>query len=126
MEEKISFSFKKGDKITKSYDFKDVFEKGKGLGASTVALYFILKESGNPRAGFIASKKISKKAVDRNRAKRLMREVFRLNRHKLVPCDIVFIARGRIKDAKYADVEKDFMFLVKKAGILKQGRLKDV
>jgi len=67
----------------------------------------------------IVSKKVCKKAVERNRAKRLMREVFRLNKHRLKPVDIVFIARKGIKGKKFQDVEKDFLKLAKKAGILR-------
>ncbi|WP_456397981.1 ribonuclease P protein component [Desulfurobacterium sp.] len=120
MEKKVSFSLHKEERIKKSRDFKYVFESGKSLGGVTLALYFILKSNGKPRAGFIASKRFSKKAVDRNRAKRLMREVFRLNKHRLYPCDIVFIAKKGIKGASYFDVEKDFLKLACKAGILRE------
>ena len=48
-----------------------------------------------------------------------MREVFRLNKHRLKPVDIVFIARKGIKGKKFQDVEKDFLKLAKKAGILR-------
>ncbi|SNR82381.1 ribonuclease P protein component [Desulfurobacterium atlanticum] len=118
MEEKISFSLSKEERIKKSAEYKRVFEYGKSLGGSTVALYFLLKEEGFSRAGFIASKRFSKKAVDRNRAKRLMKEVFRLNKHKLRPCDIVLIARKGIKNASYKDVERDFLKLAERAGLI--------
>ncbi|WP_457568602.1 ribonuclease P protein component [Desulfurobacterium sp.] len=119
MEKKVSFTLAGDERIKKTRDFKSVFEAGKSLGGSTVALYFVMKNTGKPRAGFIASKRFSKRAVDRNRAKRLMREVFRLNKHKLVPCDIVFIARKGLKGASYKDVEKDFLDIALKAGILR-------
>ncbi|OMH40553.1 ribonuclease P protein component [Desulfurobacterium indicum] len=120
MEKKVNFFLSKEDRIKKSRDFKYVFESGKSLGGVTLALYFILRNSGQPRAGFIASKRFSKRAVDRNRAKRLMKEVFRLNKHKLYPCDIVFIAKKGMKNASYSDVEKDFLKLARRAGILRE------
>lgn len=120
MEEKVRFTFKKREKLAKSKEFQRVFECGRSFGSSTVAFYYCENDRGFPRAGFIASKKVSKRAVDRNRAKRLMREVFRLNKHKLKPVDIVFIARKGILGKKYGDVEKDFLSLAKKAGILKE------
>jgi len=120
VEEKVSFTFRKEERLRKSRDFKKVFDHGKSLGGSTVAFYFLPNDLGFPRAGFIASKKVSKRAVDRNRAKRLMREVFRLNKHRLKPYDLVFIARKGILGKKYQDVEKDFLILAKKAGILKE------
>ncbi|WP_457570351.1 ribonuclease P protein component [Desulfurobacterium sp.] len=120
MEKKVTYSLSKEERIRKGHDFKYVFESGKSLGGATVALYFILKNSGQPRAGFIASKRFSKRAVDRNRAKRLMKEVFRLNKHKLYPCDIVFIARKGMKGASYFQVEEDFLKLARRAGILRE------
>ena len=120
MEKKVRFTFKPCERLRKQKDFKRVFDHGKSLGGSTVAFYFVQNSIGYPRAGFVASKKISKRAVDRNRAKRLMREVFRLNKHKLKPVDIIFIARKGILGKKYQSVEEDFLKLAKKAGILKE------
>ena len=120
MEEKVNFTFKKHERLRKQLEFKRVFNSGKSLGGFTVAFYFMPNKVGYPRAGFIASKKLSKRAVDRNRAKRLMKEVFRLNKHRLVPVDIIFIARKGIPGKKYQDVEKDFLNLAEKAGILRE------
>jgi len=47
-----------------------------------------------PRLGLAVAKKHYRKAVDRNRVKRLVRESFRLYKDNLPNCDIVFIARG--------------------------------
>ena len=121
MEEKVKLTFRPHERLKKQREFERVFAHGKSLGGSTVAFYFFPNDLGYPRAGFIASKKVSKRAVDRNRAKRLMREVFRLNKHRLKPVDIVFIARKGILGKKYQDVERDFLKLAEKAGILKEG-----
>ena len=120
MEEKVKFTFRPYERLRKQKEFERVFAHGKSLGGSTVAFYFCPNQLNYPRAGFIASKKISKRAVDRNRAKRLMREVFRLNKHRLEPVDIVFIAKRGILDRKYSDVERDFLKLARRAGILKE------
>jgi ribonuclease P protein component len=119
VEEKVKFTFKKYERLRKQSEFERVFSCGKSLGGSTVAFYFAPNDLEHSRAGFIVSKKVCRKAVERNRAKRLMREVFRLNKHKLKPVDIVFIARKGIKGKKLQDVEKDFLKLARKAGILR-------
>ena len=120
MEKKVKHTFSKEERLTKEREFKEVFNHGRSLGGSTVAFYFLPNSLGFPRAGFIVSKKVSKKAVERNRAKRLMREVFRLNKHRLKPYDIIFIARRGILGKKLQDVEKDFLNLAQRAGILKE------
>jgi len=69
--------------------------------------------------GFIAPKKLFRRAVDRNKAKRLLRETFRTNQH-LLPASVrnnkigfhaIFIATG--KDLTYARVEESMVSLLK-------------
>lgn len=48
---------------------------------------------GHPRLGLIFSKKNVRRAVDRNRFKRIARESIRLRQHKLPSVDIVLLAR---------------------------------
>ena len=48
---------------------------------------------GHPRIGLVFSKKNVRRAVDRNRLKRLVRESVRLQQHRLPAVDIVVLAR---------------------------------
>ncbi len=50
-------------------------------------------ELTGPRLGLVVSKRVSVKAVERNRIKRLIRESFRLTQGELGPLDVVVIAR---------------------------------
>lgn len=76
------------------------------------------------RVAFAVSKKV-KPVVLKNRAKRLLREVYRLNKHKLIDLlslknksidmVMIFIAdKELIKKLKYIDVERDFLQLMEK------------
>ena len=75
--------------------------------------------SGVPsRLGVITSRRIGKAHV-RNRARRLMRESFRLHQHELLqPVDLVLVARRSIVGRRFHSVERHFLSLLKKAGLL--------
>ncbi|SFH58633.1 ribonuclease P protein component [Modicisalibacter xianhensis] len=53
---------------------------------------------GYPRVGLVFSKKNVRRAVDRNRLKRLVRESIRLQQHRLPAVDIVVLARRGVND----------------------------
>lgn len=105
-------------RLKKKSEFKKIFETGKSIpGKYTVLI--ILKGSTKKKIGFIASKKVGN-AVARNRARRLMREVIRLNlSHIIEGTQIICIARATIKGASYNDVEKSILQSLKRSGMLK-------
>lgn len=71
------------------------------------------------RLGVIASKRTFRRAVDRNRAKRLIREAFRLHRSELKGrTDLVIVARRRILDVGLESVVQEFLALTNKARLL--------
>ena len=59
-------------------------------------------------------------AVVRNRARRLMRETFRIHQHDLAaPVDLVLVARPSIVGKGFAAVERDFLTTLRRARLLK-------
>jgi ribonuclease P protein component len=62
-------------------------------GAAGVRRHFTLFAKpnglGQARIGIIVSRRVARRAVDRNRAKRLVREAFRRARHRLAGIDVV-------------------------------------
>lgn len=56
------------------------------------------------RLGVVVSRKVSTKAVDRNRIKRLIRESFRLHQKRLTGRAVVIIATPKCRDAEPAQL----------------------
>ena len=98
-----SFSFPKNLRILNRRDFVNINRSGKHL--HTKHFTVILKQNGLgiTRLGVSVSKKTGN-AVKRNRVKRLIRELFRLNKTRFPQgYDIVIAAK---KDASYLDLRK--------------------
>jgi ribonuclease P protein component len=86
-------------------------------------MVFWLREGDDAalRLGVVTSKKVSNRAVDRNLARRRLREIFRQHRAELSgPVDLIIIARHNLLAASYADVEREFLRLAGKAELLKK------
>ena len=84
-----------------------------------MVLYARKNRTDQNRVGVTVSKKLGK-AVVRNRVRRRLREVYRLNEAQFLPgWDIVVVARSRAVDAPFAVLTKSYLNLAKRAGILR-------
>ena len=90
-----------------------------GQANSIMVLYARKNRTGTNRVGITVSKKLGH-AVVRNRARRRLREVYRLNEAKFQPgWDIVVVARSRCISASFQDIVSAYLTLAAKAGILR-------
>ena len=110
------------EKIKKNSQFRFIYNRGKSVSDSNLVLYIVKNNKSNTlRLGITVSKKIGK-AIVRNRVKRLIRESYRLNKHKFrYGYDIIFVARGLSRERNYWEIEKSVVNLMKKGGLLKEG-----
>lgn len=112
----LGFSLPKDVRLRKRAEFLKVYEHGKRIEGRFMTV-FILPSSGPlHRVGITATKKaIGNKAHDRNRAKRLLREAFRLSRNEVdaidVKLDWVLNARRNILRTKLAGPLEDFRLI---------------
>lgn len=79
----LDFSLPKANRLRKPREFRKVYENGRSFNGRFMTVFIMPSESAFQRLGITASKKISNKAHDRNRCKRLLRETFRLSRAEL-------------------------------------------
>jgi ribonuclease P protein component len=105
----MSNAFGKSRRLRRRGEFQKVFDTGQRMrGRFLTLLMARTAEAKGPRLGIVASRKLGD-SVRRNRAKRLIREVFRQN---LDPAhgnlDIVVIPRSELFDATYASLENDY------------------
>ena len=86
----LNFRLPKDERLRKPGEFRSVYEDGKRFEGRYITVFISPSETDFQRLGITASKKISNKAHDRNRAKRLLREAFRLSRAELNELDTKF------------------------------------
>lgn len=96
-------------------------QAGERLAQGCLIANWRLLPPGSPvRLGVVTSKKIGA-AVARSRARRLLRESFRLHQHHLArPVELVLVARNSIGGKGFADVEKDYVAALKRARLWKE------
>lgn len=110
----MDFSFPKRYRIRKRKEFQKIYAEGKRVSGKYLIIHFIPNELGHPRLGITVTKKCGK-SVARNRWKRLIREAFRLNKHRIPSWDIVVTVKRGYKPPKLKDVEEDLLEIVEKA-----------
>ena len=110
----------RASRLAQSRDFARIRQQGDRLVLGCLIANWNKLPDGTPsRLGVVTSKKIGG-AVERSRARRLLRETFRRHQHELAqPVELVLVARNSIAGKNFAGVEKDFLAALNRAGVLK-------
>ncbi|MFZ3063568.1 MAG: ribonuclease P protein component [Actinomycetota bacterium] len=99
-------------------DFKRVYESGRSVANGFLVLYYRKGGSAQSRIGFSISKRVGS-AVERNRTKRRLSEIYRLHQAEIKgPCDLVVICRPKAAQLSYQNLEKVFMELLLRSRIV--------
>lgn len=108
-------------KFSSSLKLNHIFQRlyrTSGQANGYLVLYARRNRTETNRVGITVGKKLGKAHI-RNRVRRRLREVYRLNEEQFQPgWDIVVVARTRAIDAPFDQLTKAYLSLAKKAGIL--------
>lgn len=105
--------------LKENYEFRRLYRKGKSAVGPHLVLYAQRRERENNRVGITVSAKLAK-AVRRNKVRRRLREVYRLNEAKFRRgADLVIVVRGRGVAAPYRVLEREVLELAKRLELLR-------
>ena len=106
--------------LKQNHLFHRLYRKGKSCANSYLVLYTRPNGTEHNRIGLTVSAKLGC-AVKRNRVRRRLREIYRLNEGKFLPgSDVVVVARSRAVDAPYEKLEHAYLTLAAKVGLLRE------
>ena len=106
--------------LKKNHEFRRLYQKGASAVGGAMVVYCRKNRLGHGRLGVTVSTKLGG-AVVRNRARRRLREVYRLAQGDLLQgFDIIAVARGRAVDGPYDRLTKAFYRACRELGLLEQ------
>ena len=97
-------NFTRQSRLTAAAEFDDVFREGRRSADELFTVLYRSNGLGYSRLGLAIAKKRVRRAIDRNRLKRLIRESFRAATPDLLGIDIVIMARDKAAGADNAAV----------------------
>jgi ribonuclease P protein component len=97
------------EKLRRKKQYDRVFRCGSRIRGSHFLLATCKSLDEKHRVGFVVGREVGN-AVRRNRARRVLREVFRhsISSYEIEPREFVFVARAEIRSANYSSIEREF------------------
>lgn len=104
----------KKNRLKRKKDFEGVFKGGKAVKGNFLFAKYLKNDLGLPRFAFIVSAKVSRKAVVRNRIRRVLSDISRARLKELHPLDIILIADKKAAEAPREKIEQDLESIFQK------------
>jgi len=104
--------FRPAERIRQRAEFQAIYERGARLQSRYFTIFILANELGRGRLGIAATRKLGG-AVERNRAKRLIREVFRRNKPTR-GVDVVVVPKRGLLDASLTALEGEYNAVVER------------
>ncbi len=105
--------------LRKNEEFKKVYNNGRNYWNRNLILYVMKNNLGYNRVGYSITKKVGNSVV-RNKLRRRMKEIYRLNLLDLEKgYDLVFIPKKNVTEISYKTLESAMLHIIKLTGIKK-------
>lgn len=106
--------------VKENYEFRRIYRKGKSAVSPQLVIYCQRNRRGHSRLGVSVSTKLGC-AVVRNRVRRHIREIYRLNKAKILPgYDLIVVARVRAVETDYQKLDRTYLRLLEQLDLLRE------
>lgn len=106
--------------VKENYEFRRIYRKGKSAVSPQLVIYCQRNRRGHSRLGVSVSTKLGC-AVVRNRVRRRIREIYRLNKAKMLPgYDLIVMARVRAVETDYQKLDRTYLRLLEQLDLLRE------
>jgi ribonuclease P protein component len=108
--------FPRSRRLQKPYEFKRIYEAGRRVANRYLTVYTCPTQGRRGKVGIVAGKRLGK-AVKRNRIRRALKEIVRLNQHELLDqADLIIIAKSPALDLPHHKLADQLFQLLRKSG----------
>ena len=106
--------------VKENYLFRRIYRKGASAVEPCMVVYCQKNRRGQTRLGVTVSTKLGK-AVVRNRARRQMRELWRIHKGEMTPgYDVIIVVRSRAIHTPYSMLERQYLDALEKLSLLEK------
>ena len=106
--------------VKENYKCRRIYRKGKSAVSPQLVIYCQRNRRGHSRLGVSVSTKLGC-AVVRNRVRRRIREIYRLNKAKMLPgYDLIVVARVRAVETDYQKLDRTYLRLLEQLDLLRE------
>ena len=108
--------------VKENYEFRRIYRKGKSAVSPALVMYCQRNRQGKSRLGVTVSTKLGG-AVVRNRVRRQLREIYRLNKAEMKSgYDIILVARVKAVHTPYRKLDDTYRRLAAQLGLLTEDK----